>query len=411
MQQSISRTIDVPETSKGVYMTAQMEVDNGVRSLSNGDPELAVAMFQSALQKICPGMPFHDHLAYNLLVGCKTVIEKKLASGDASSAEGFLQRVLKLELSDQTADDDMFRQRFASLVNAVGLIYFRMGDFDASLQCTRKAISIKHSPGFQVNLENALRASVRRAVVSDFTDEITREQLGRHIFIACVPKSGSTFLKNVLLKITGYRDAFVAYTPAQFEQDLYLPAVVNTAQGDTVTQQHARASDANIQLMQAFEIKPVVLVRNIFDAVVSLLDFYDGGASSNTFFRADYPALSDETRIDLLIDNLVPWYFQFVASWSLVEKRAQLDIFWLTYEELIKNKAASVTKVLRFYGLGAPHRGIEQMIREVESEKRRTRFNKGVTGRGAAKLSESQTDRIRSYARYFPTTDFSMIGL
>lgn len=411
MQQQMTREVKISESDLEVYQTAQLEVDLGVRSLSSGDAEVASAMFQSALQKIGPGRPFHDQLAYNLLVSYRMVIEQKLASGDAAAAESFLRRVLKLDLTDQSAGDDSFRQQFASVVDAIGLIFFRMGDFDASLQCTRKAISIKPSPGFQVNLENALRASVRRAVISDFTDEVTREQLGRHIFIACVPKSGSTFLKNVLLRITGYRDAFVAYTPAQFEQDLYLPGVVNTARADTVTQQHVRASDANVQLMQAFEIRPVVLVRNIFDAVVSLLDFYNGGAYSNTFFREDYQSLDEETRIDLLIDNLVPWYFQFVASWSLAEKQQRLDVLWLSYEELIDDKPASVTKVLKFYGLGAPQRGIEQVVREIESEKRRTRFNKGVTGRGKAKLSESQISRIRSYARYYPTTDLSRIGL
>jgi len=411
MQQQMTRDIGISRSDLKAYQTAQLEVDLGVRSLSSGDAEVAAAMFESSLQKIGPGLPFHDHLAYNLLISYKMLIEQKLTSGDASAAETYLRRVLKLELSDPTTADDSLRQQFANVIDAIGLIFFRMGDFDASLECTRKAISIKPSPGFQVNLENALRASVRRAKLSDFTDEMMPEELGRHIFIACVPKSGSTFLKNVLLKITGYRDAFVAYTPSQFEQDLYLPAVVNTAKADTVTQQHARASDANIQLMQAFEIRPVVLVRNIFDAVVSLLDFYDSGAWSNSFFRGDYQALDEQTRIDLLIDNLVPWYFQFVASWSLVEKRYQLDVFWLSYEELIKNKPASVTKVLKFYGLGAPHRGIEQVIREMESEKRRTRFNKGVTGRGKTTLSESQMNRIRSYARYFPTTDFSRIGL
>jgi hypothetical protein len=164
-------------------------------------------------------------------------------------------------------------------------------------------------------------------------------------------------------------------------------------------------------MMQAFEIRPVVLVRNIFDAVDSLLDFYDGGASSATFFRADYRSLDEQTRIDLLIDNLVPWYFQFVTSWSLAEKQKRLDILWLSYEELISNKPASITNVLKFYGLGAPLRGIEQRIRETEKEKRRTRFNKGISGRGKARLSESQLARICGYGRYFPTTDFSKIGL
>jgi hypothetical protein len=83
----------------------------------------------------------------------------------------------------------------------------------------------------------------------------------------------------------------------------------------------------------------------------------------------------------------------------------------MSYEELIKDNPTSITNVLKFYGLGAPQRGIGQQISEAESEKRRTRFNRGVAGRGISKLSEGQIDRIRSYARYFPTTDFSRMGL
>lgn len=411
MQQLSAGKIEIPGSSRDAYVTAQLEVELGARCLSSGNAETAVTMFRSALQKIDVGLPFHDELTHNLLVSYKMMIEQNLASGDMPAAERVLERIEKMDLSDQTVRDHSFVQQFASIVDAIGLLFSRRGNSEAFVRCTRKAISIKRSPGLQVNLENALRSSERGAVLSDFTAEVTPEQLGRHIFIACVPKSGSTFLKNVLLSLTGYRDAFTAYTPAQFEQDLYLPSVINVAQADTVTQLHARASDANVQMMQAFEIRPVVLVRNIFDAVVSLLDFYDGGASSNTFFRADYRSLDDQTRIDLLIDNLVPWYFQFVASWSLAEKQGRLDISWLTYEELINNKLESITKVLKFYGLGAPMRGIEQRIRETESEKRRTRFNKGVAGRGGARLSETQKARVYSYARYFPTTDFSRIGL
>lgn len=403
--------MDIPGSTAGAYVTAKLEVDNGVRSLSTGNVDTAIISFESALQKIPARLPFHEQLLYNLLVSYKLMIEQKLAGGDRAAAEKFLHRVLNLQMSSDLVRDKGFREQFANIVDAIGLVFSRHGNFEASLRCTRKALAIEPSPGLHVNLENALRSSGQRAVLSDVTTKITRDQLGRHILIACVPKSGSTFLKNVLLSLSGYRDALMSYTAAQFEQDLYLPTVLHVARSDTVTQQHIQATDANVQLMQAVEIRPIVLVRNIFDAVISLLDFYDGGASSNSFFREDYKALDEETRLDLLIDNLVPWYFQFVASWSLVEKQGRLDIFWLSYEELINDKPGSISNVLKFYGLGAPLRGIEQRIREIESEKRRTRFNKGVAGRGDERLSQSQKDRIRSYARYFPTTDFSRIGL
>jgi hypothetical protein len=309
------------------------------------------------------------------------------------------------------ASDIEFRKRFAGVFDSLGTSFFKHRKFDESVECCRKAISLYPLPGFRINLENSLRAAGRSAVLSDFATAVTDVEPGRHIFIACVPKSGSTFIKNILVDITGYRDVFMVYTPSQFEQDLYLPMLDSVAGTDTVTQQHCRASDANIQLMQAFGIRPVILVRNIFDCVASLLDFYNGGAFAGSYFRADYKSLDEGTRIDLLIDNLVPWYFEFVASWSLVEKQGRLDLMWLSYEDLIKNKPLAVKNILGFYGLSASIRGIEQRIGEVESEKQRTRFNKGISGRGKSKLSDNQKSRIKSYARYYPTTNFSRIGL
>jgi hypothetical protein len=203
----------------------------------------------------------------------------------------------------------------------------------------------------------------------------------------------------------------MVYAAGQTEHELYLPTLREAAHLDTVTQQHCRASDANVQMMQAFEIKPVVLVRNIFDSVMSQLDFYNKGAFYNTYFRADYQSLDEETKIDLLIDNVIPWYFQFVASWSLVEKQKRLEIFWLSYEDLIADKSSTIQNVLEFYGLGAARRGVEQKIKEIESEERKIRFNKGIKGRGESTLSDRQKERIRCFAKYHPGTDFSRIGL
>jgi hypothetical protein len=116
-------------------------------------------------------------------------------------------------------------------------------------------------------------------------------------------------------------------------------------------------------------------------------------------------------KIDLLIENVIPWYFQFVASWDLVERQKRLDIHWLTYEELVTDKIASVLKVLEFYGLGAPRRGLEQRIAEIQSEERKIRFNKGVAGRGKSGLTDRQKEQVRRLTRYYPSTDFGRIGL
>jgi hypothetical protein len=67
--------------------------------------------------------------------------------------------------------------------------------------------------------------------------------------------------------------------------------------------------------------------------------------------------------------------------------------------------------VLKFYGLDAPQKGVEKTIERIESQKGKTRFNKGVAGRGGSGLSEQQKARIIRHARYYPSTDLSRIGL
>ena len=411
MQQS-PQTIDASNLNRNLVSVLQQEVDFGTQALNQGNADVAVTFFQSALEKMTVEMPFYDHLVHNLLLSYKLIVEQLFAAGDAETALRFSNSALNLEIRGPMNDDVAFRQRFSDAFQGLGLILFKNTQFDASLMCSRKAIKVYQCPTYQINLTNALVMSGRRAELSDFTTDLTREQIGRHIFIACVPKSASTFLKNLLVSLTGYRDVFMVYAAGQTEHEVYLPTLREYAHFDTVTQQHCRASDANVHMMQAFEIRPTVLVRNIFDSVMSLLDFYNNqGAFHNSYFRADFQSLDEQTKVDLLIDNVIPWYMQFVASWSLVEKQKRLEINWLRYEDLISDKPAAVQGVLNFYGLGARTKDIEAKIAETESESRKIRFNKGVAGRGGTGLSDQQKDRIRRLSKYYPSTDFSLIGL
>ena len=406
------QTVDAPDLNRNLYSAIQQEVDLGAQALKQGNADVAVTFFQSALQKMSPDMPFYDHLVHNLLLSYRDLTERLLAEGKEELALRFAESALTLEVKGEMSHDTVFRQRFAEVFQTLSVLLFKNTKFELSLACVRKAITIQPFPSDHINLTNSLSACGTPARLTDFTTEITPEQLGRHIFIACVPKTASTFLKNILLSLTGYRDMFSVYAAGQTEHELYLPTIRECAHLDTVTQQHCRASDANVHIMQAFGIRPVVLVRNIFDSVMSLLDFYNKqGAYFNTYFRNDFPSLDEQTKIDLLIDNVMPWYFQFVASWDLVEKQRRLEIHWLTYEKLISDKAVAIQRILNFYGLGAYEKAVASKIQETESESRKIRFNKGVAGRGKTGLSDDQKDRIRRLTRYYPSTDFGRIGL
>jgi hypothetical protein len=100
-----------------------------------------------------------------------------------------------------------------------------------------------------------------------------------------------------------------------------------------------------------------------------------------------------------------------VASWQRAESDERVDVYWLTYDEMIKDKPGAVERVLDFYEIMAPRDEIERQIALTESDKDKNRFNKGVAGRGRSGLSPSQREAVIKLSRHFPKTDFSCLGL
>lgn len=387
------------------------EIDRGISFMNSGEYDRALLIFKQLVPKVDVSSPTHDVLQHNLLTAYKQRIEEILELEDVTPINRYLPEVFALSLKGDLSKDAKFRGGFSDAFRQLGMVFYEKRQYEAALACFRKAISIQPCPSYYVDLTNALAFTKKRADLRDYTRAYSSTELGRHIFITCAPKSGSTFLKNALVGITGYYDLFTVYAALQNEHDLYLPQLVRFGNINTVTQQHARASEANIQLMQAFGIRPVVLVRNIFDTVVSLLDFYRQGFTFSTFFDGqEFLGFEEQQQLDLLIDFVVPWYFQFVASWRHVERDKRLKVYWLTYEEMVKDKAGVIEQVLSFYGLSTPLAEIQKHIRLAEENGEKNRFNKGIVGRGNV-LSAEQKGKIAALARHFPESDFSCLGI
>jgi hypothetical protein len=84
------KTIDVPHLSRNLYSILQQEVDLGGQALKRESADMAVTLFQSALQKLTIDQPFYDHLVHNLLLSYELLIKKLLQKGDTSTARKFL---------------------------------------------------------------------------------------------------------------------------------------------------------------------------------------------------------------------------------------------------------------------------------------------------------------------------------
>lgn len=404
--------LTVSPEEQEMALSIQKDVDRGLVFLEKQQSDPAISAFKQAAEKAAPGSPVRDIITHNLLTAYRQRINQLLDAGEPLHVNRYLPEVSPLSLQSPLADDPEFRGKFADALRNLSLDFYNARQHEVALFFIRKAISVEPCPSYYIELTNALAWLKTPARLADYVTRYPANELGRHIFVTCAPKSGSTFLKNVLAEVTGFKTMFPVYAALQNEQELDLPNFVKFGNVNTVTQQHARASEANIQMMQAFGVRPIILVRNIFDTTVSLLDFYTKGYTFSTFFnKEDFLAFDDDTKIDLLIEYVLPWYFQFVASWQLAEREKRIEVKWITYEDMIADKPSMIENVLAFNGINTERERIIQVIGSVESDGEKNRFNKGISGRGKAVLTSDQRERITKLARYFPSAEFSLLGI
>ena len=259
-------------------------------------------------------------------------------------------------------------------------------------------------------LDRALKTTALRSLRINLRTKRFFTKRRNCLFVTCFPKSGSTFLVSALAESTGYMRQFLGYDHLN-EQDLYLPSLIDTYNMNIVCHQHTRATAPNLALVSEFGIQPVVLVRNIFDCLVSLRDHLERESLQTPVFNAsgEFLAKPQAEQFDELIDLALPWYVNFIMSWKGAESEGT-ELLWITYEDMMTDKVGTVRRVLDFYSTTKFDDRVDSAVSRVDQGSD-TRFNKGVSGRGEERLSADQRRRITDRFRHYPNVDFSTIGI
>ena len=243
------------------------------------------------------------------------------------------------------------------------------------------------------------------------------QQLARqnrtHIFVACMPKTASTFLTSVLARLTGFQVASLIMT-LDNEQDMFVPAMGLLNGKDTLTFQHMRATPSNLYCLHHARIEPIITVRDFVDVVVSLRDMIEL-EQQREYFNALWPhpqeflKMDRERQLDALIEIQMPWFYSFYVSWHDACRYNGFSARWLTYEQFSRDKPGAVGAILRRHGIERSRAQIEQACRAARTS--RNRVNKGGKGRGRAQLTDDQICRLHRMADYYPWVDFSPVGI
>ena len=231
------------------------------------------------------------------------------------------------------------------------------------------------------------------------------ESRKRHLLVACMPKSGSTYLTTMLSSLDGFRNVSLVPSYGRREQELDTLALMSSDEYDYSAQHHVRYSEETHNLMYRFGVKPVVLVRNIFDVVFSIRDHVRKesvvGPAGYVFpHMTNWP---DEKLEEFIVDICIPWDFNFFLTWQECQNKCLI-----TYEALLADPFVTIDKINKHFLLNLSEKEIGRAI-DVANGKP-TRKNIGNAGRGE-QLNDYCKQRIQLMANYYSGVDFSLIGI
>ncbi|HEU0095148.1 MAG TPA: sulfotransferase domain-containing protein, partial [Rhizomicrobium sp.] len=232
------------------------------------------------------------------------------------------------------------------------------------------------------------------------------------VVLAFAPKAAGTYLRSACVAAT--QGALVRTVHAQGGRDatFYLPAFLNYfAHGfparTLVTHVHMQALPANRFLIEALDLKPVVMLRSIPDMLASYWDMLDGDHLSpdnwiNLRVPPHFAAMPDGEKGDFLIQMVAPWYVSYFSTWLTYAREAPGRVLVLDYDSFRADPAATLQSILEHSRLPQPRDACAGALEAVWEDRAAFRYNQGVSGRGHARFSVLQIARLKRQLAFYP---------
>lgn len=180
---------------------------------------------------------------------------------------------------------------------------------------------------------------------------------------------------------------------------------------NNILKTHVRCSEFNRKIIEQTGMKVIVLTRNIFDVIPSIVDHIKNNKCKGPLFAEEINCNSLErtTLVDYVIDVYVPWYFSFYVSWYKEQEMGKkIQLLWLDYEDVTIHLEDKYNEIMTFLNLSEYEKDSTKVSNLLNGNKKN--FNKGIVGRGTI-LTKNQKQKIASFCKYYPDVDFSPIGI
>jgi hypothetical protein len=231
------------------------------------------------------------------------------------------------------------------------------------------------------------------------------------VLLAFPPKAAGTFLRTAVIEAAFGQLVRVVHAQGGRDAQLYLPTFIGYFCGGVtdytlVAHVHLLALPANLRFLSAFGIRPIVMVRNIPDALASYWDMLERDDSAlldglNCHIPDNFRQMPREAKGDFITDILGPWYANFYAGWF---KHAATDssVCLVRYSEFRDRPQEILQSILKHVGLPADPETCDRALQYAWTERYKHRFNEGVEGRGQSYFTAPQLERLSRMLDYYP---------
>lgn len=157
----------------------------------------------------------------------------------------------------------------------------------------------------------------------------------------------------------------------------YAVLAVQYTEGRYIYHQHCKATGNNLHILKAHGFTPIVLMRNLYDSLVSVFDQMPASPHMTMpgAFRPPWEGMSEEQQWSWIAYNAIPWYLNFYASWMA----ADIPKHVIYYDTFYQDQVAGIRGILNF--LNVEGNLSDEKIAEVVNLKDNS-FHVGVSGRG-----------------------------
>jgi len=214
------------------------------------------------------------------------------------------------------------------------------------------------------------------------------------LFIAGLPKSGTTWLEQMLASYPGFYpimppSAVVYELATGGSHDYELPPDIfsRLKQKLIVLKLHAHGSPHNVNILRSTQIPYVILYRDLRDVALSYY-FY----VRQTPWHPEYPLytnLSVEEALMAFADQMLPAYAQWIIDWH-TNRDSQKSLL-IRYEDLVQEPYAIMTKVASLFELDDSPQTIQTIVdnhkfeqlsggRKEGQQSKNSFFRKGIVG-------------------------------